>query len=55
MSDENIWNDIDKANKINSELVNLKKSVENYEVINTRIEDSISLLDILTDENDEEL
>ena len=55
MQDQNIWNDIEYANKINSELVNLKKSVENYKVINTKIEESISLLEILTDNDTDEL
>ena len=55
MQDQNIWNDIENANKINSELVNLKKSVENYKLINNKIEESISLLEILTDNDTEEL
>ena len=46
LQDENIWNNIDKANKLNNELVNLKKSVENYQVIHNKIEDSIGLLEI---------
>ena len=55
LQDENIWSNIDKANKLNNELVNLKKSVENYQVIHNKIEDSLGLLDILTDEDNNEL
>lgn len=55
LQDENIWSNIEKANKLNNELVNLKKSVENYQVINNKIEESIGLLDILTDEDKNEL
>ena len=55
LNKDGIWNDIDYANKINNELVNLKKSVENYNVINNKIEDSLTLLEILTDSDLEEL
>jgi len=55
MSDENIWNNIDYANKINNELVNIKKSVEKYEVLHNKIEESLSLLEILSDNDIEEL
>ena len=55
LQDENIWSNIDKANKLNNELVNLKKSVENYQVIHNKIEDSLGLLEILTDEDKNEL
>lgn len=55
MSNENIWNNIENANKLNNELVNLKKSVENYKVLHNKIEDSLSLLEILSDNDIEEL
>ena len=55
MQDENIWNDIEKANKLNNELVNLKKSVDNFQLIHNKIEDYVSLLEILTEEETEEL
>ena len=55
MSQENFWNDVEKANKINNELVNLKKNVENYYVLNNKLEESISLLEILSDSDNEEL
>jgi len=55
MSKDDIWNNIDYANKINNELVNIKKSVENYNVLHTQIKESISLLEILTDNDLEEL
>ena len=55
LSSEDIWNNVDKATKINNELVNLKKSLEKYNNISTTITDSISLLEILSDNEIEEL
>ena len=52
---EDIWNNIEKATKLNNELSNLKKSVENYTFINNKIKESISILEILTNEEKEEL
>ena len=48
MQKEDIWNNVEKASKINNELVNLKKNVEKYNTISTTITDSISLLEILS-------
>ena len=53
LQSENIWNNVEYANKLNNELVNLKKSVENYIVINNKINDSLELLEILNDEKEE--
>jgi len=55
ISESDFWNNIEKANKINNELVNLKKSVENYNVLHTQIEETLSLLNILNDSDLEEL
>lgn len=55
LQDENIWNNIDHANKVNSELVNLKKTVSSFNNLSTKINDSISLLDILSSEDKNEL
>lgn len=55
LQDENIWNNIDYANKVNSELVNLKKTVSSFNNLSTKINDSISLLDILSSEDKNEL
>jgi len=52
---EDIWSNVDKATKLNNEVSSLKKSVENYEVINNKIFDSLSLLEILTDNEIEEI
>ena len=52
---DGIWNDIEYATKINNELVNLKKSVENYEVIHNKIEDSLTILELLIDNEFDEL
>jgi len=55
ISESDFWNNIEKANKINNELVNIKKSVENYNVLHTQIEETLSLLNILNDSDLEEL
>lgn len=55
VQDENIWNNIDYANKVNSELVNLKKTVSSFNDLSTKINDSISLLEILSSEDTNEL
>lgn len=55
LQDENIWNNIDYANKVNSELVNLKKTVSSFNNLSTKINDSISLLEILSSEDTNEL
>ena len=55
LQEENIWNNVDYANKVNSELVNLKKTVSSFNNLSTKINDSISLLDILSSEDTNEL
>ena len=55
LQEENIWNNIDYANKVNSELVNLKKTVSSFNNLSTKINDSISLLEILSSEDTNEL
>lgn len=55
LQDETIWNNIDYANKVNSELANLKKTVSTFDNLTKKIKDSISLLDILNDNDTEEL
>ena len=55
LQDESIWNNVDYANKVNSELVNLKKTVSSFNNLSTKINDSISLLDILSNEDTNEL
>ena len=55
LQDENIWNNVDYANKVNSELVNLKKTVSSFNNLSTKINDSISLLDILSSDDTNEL
>ena len=55
LQDENIWNNVDYANKVNSELVNLKKTVSSFNDLSTKINDSISLLEILSSEDTNEL
>ena len=55
LKEDNLWNDIERANIINSELSNLKKIVNNYNAIKSRITDSISILEILTENDINEL
>ena len=55
LQEENIWNNVDYANKVNSELVNLKKTVSSFNNLSTKINDSISLLEILSSEDTNEL
>ena len=55
MQKEDIWNNVEKATKINNELVNIKKSLEKYNNISTTITDSLSLLEILSDNELNEL
>ena len=55
LQDESIWNDIEKANKLNSDLSNIKKITTNYDDINNKIKDGISLLEILSDSDIDEL
>lgn len=55
LQNDNVWNDIKKATKLNNELSTIKKSVENYKIINNKISSSIELLEILTDDEENEL
>ena len=55
LQEEDIWNNVDYANKVNSELVNLKKTVSSFNNLSTKINDSISLLEILSSEDTNEL
>lgn len=55
LQDENIWYNVDYANKVNSELVNLKKTVSSFNNLSTKINESISLLEILSSEDTNEL
>ena len=55
LQDKTIWNDIEKANKLNGDLSNLKKILENYENINNKIKDGLSLLELLSLDDIEEL
>ena len=51
MNTPNFWDDVDKANKINQELINLKKSVSLYNKLNN----SISLIKEVIETNDDDL
>ena len=55
LQDKNIWYNVDYANKVNSELVNLKKTVSSFNNLSTKINESISLLEILSSEDTNEL
>lgn len=51
MNTPNFWDDVDNANKVNQELINLKKSVSSYNKLNN----NISLIKEVLATNDEEL
>lgn len=51
MNTPNFWDDVDSANKVNQELINLKKSVSSYNKLNN----SITLIKEVIESNDIEL
>ena len=51
MNTPNFWDDVDNANKVNQELINLKKSVSSYNKLNN----SISLIKEVIETNDVDL
>ena len=51
MNTPNFWDDVDNANKINQQLINLKKSISSYNKLNN----SISLIKEVIESNDNEL
>jgi peptide chain release factor 2 len=52
INNQDIWNNVDEANKLVMKLSNIKKDVMIYDNMATTIEDDIALLDILDDEED---
>ena len=55
LEEENIWNNVSLATNINNELVNTKKCVENYNLLHNNLTDTLSLIEILTDNDENEL
>ena len=55
LSDANIWNDPTLANKINSQLISLKKEISLYEELNKYINDALDLISILNDKDIDEI
>lgn len=55
LEEENIWNNISLATNINNELVNTKKCVENYNLLHNNLTETLSLIEILTDNDENEL
>ena len=49
-SQPNFWEDLERANEINKELVSLKKTINQFSSIETEIKDNLELLMILTPE-----
>ncbi len=47
---ETFWQDVEKANQVNQELVNTKKEIENYITLEKNIVDNLELIDILSSE-----
>ena len=55
LEEENIWNNVSLATNINNELVNTKKCVENYNLLHNNLTETLSLIEILTDNDENEL
>ena len=55
ISKPNFWDDVDKANKINTELSNLLKPIKKYKEIEDTIEINLEILDLLNTQSDDEL
>ena len=55
LEEENIWNNVSLATNINNELVNTKKCVENYNLLHNNLTETLSLIEILTDNDKNEL
>lgn len=54
LNEPDIWNDHEQANKLNSNLSNLSKTVDNYNELNNQITGNLELLEIIS-ENEEQL
>lgn len=50
LNDSNIWDNPEMATKITSELACLKKEVSDYQEIKNKIEDELSFIELMTDE-----
>ena len=55
MNEPNFWDDINKSNEINKELTSLRKEINLYQKLSTRINSNIDIIHILNEEYDEEL
>ena len=55
LEEENIWNNVSLATNINNELVNTKKCVENYNLLHNNLTETLSIIEILTDNDKNEL
>lgn len=55
MTHPGFWDDNDAAQTVINQLNIIKNKVEQYEEINSRLEDSIALYEMIKEENDEEL
>lgn len=55
LEEENIWNNVSLATNLNNELVNTKKCVENYNLLHNNLTETLSLIEILTDNDENEL
>ncbi len=55
LEEENIWNNVSLATNLNNELVNTKKCVENYNLLHNNLTETLSIIEILTDNDKNEL
>ena len=55
MNEDGFWNDVDKANKTNQELTNIKKEITSYKKNEKEIQDSKEILELLQIEESTEI
>ena len=55
MNEPNFWDDIDKANKLNQELTNIKKEITSYKKTEKEILDSKEILELIKLESSDEI
>ena len=55
MNEPNFWDDIDKANKLNQELTNIKKEITSYKKTEKEILDSKEILELIKLEPSDEI
>ena len=55
LSGADVWNNKEKAQTLNKEASNIRKLVEEFKILNSRIQNGTELVDLIEAENDEEM